>query len=429
MPAALTRVQRVSSVRGPMPGSMTNDEVLALLNDGSLKAASIAEEVECAGCPPLSSAQVDSARDALAKLKTEATAQTAGLEGPDAGALAAQISALPELLALALVHAAGRASRQEVLLPIASGGSKGLVKEAKRELQRLKQKGVQVREVKRSGDAILKPLPEAEAPLCYASSIDAYGERAIWWSRAAKQGVEVVQVVYSDVKGILQADALGLSRRSWREFVKRLPRQSVVFTAEISKEHARSLIAEAESAGSRNGFSPPATYGDALRMLGPAPDPLPPSPGNAVDLGADGELPHQLAGAALFDDPLFMSWIPEEDSLRAFAARVDEIAVSQLYIDPKQKEEAFERASEEAAQVYFTSARRTLYSKRLLEMAHVLSQAARIDAARTALAVSRALLAEAKTPFCRALFGHALRERLNQPAAVPAAPEAQLIMP
>ena len=414
-----------------MTGTMTNDEVLALLNDASLKPESIAEEMECAGCPELGAPQVQSARDALAKIKTEAVAQTVGLEGPDAGALAAQISGLPETLALALVHAAGRASRQELLLPIAHGSNKVLVKEAKRELQRLKQKGVQVQEVKRSGEAVLKPLPEAEAPLCYASSIDAYGERAIWWTRAAKQGVEVVQVVYSDVKGILQADALGLSRKSWREFVKRLPRQSVVFTAEISKEHARTLIAEAEAAGSRNGFSPPVQYGDALRMLGPAPVPAPAPPGEAVEIGPDGELPHQLAGGALFDDPLFMSWIPEEDALRAFALRVDEIAVSQLYVDSKQKEDAFERAAEEAAQAYFTSARRALYSKRLLEMAHVLAQAARLDAARTALAVSRALSSEAQTPFTRGLFAHALRERLNPPAASKPdePPPGQLVIP
>jgi hypothetical protein len=407
-----------------MPGSMTNDEVLALLNDVSLKPASICEEMECAGGARPSPEQIDSARDALSKLRTESVAQTAGLEGPDASSLAAQIEALPEPLALALVHAAGRASRQEVLLPIAAGPNKALIKEAKRELQRLKQKGVQVREVKRSGEAVLKPLPEAEAPLCYASSIDAFGERAVWWSRAARQGVEVVQVVYSDVKGILQADALGLSRKSWREFVKRLPRQRTVFTAEISKEHARSLIAEAEAAGARNGFSPPAPYGEALRMLGPVPDPPPPSPGKAVEVAPDDESRLARVGAALFDDPLFISWIPEEDALRSFALRVDEIAVSQLYLDPKQKEEAFERAAEDASQVYFTSVRRALYSKRLLEMAHVLSEAGRLEAARTAVAVSRALLGEGQTSFCSALFAHALRERLSRPDA-PAEPQEQ----
>jgi hypothetical protein len=422
MPRALTPVKGLSSV----PAPMTHDEVLALLGDASLKSSSIAEEVECAGRPRTTVAELESARDVLSKLNAEAVAQTAGLAGPDAQGVATQICALPEWLALALVHAAGRASRQEVLLPIAGGSQKVLAKEAKRELQRLKQRGVQVREVRSAGEAVLKPLPEAEAPLCYASSIDSYGERAIWWSRAARQGVEVVQVVCSDVKGILTADALALSRKSWREFVKRLPRQGVVFTAEISKEHARALIAEAEATGARNGFSPPAGYGEALRLLGPAPERLPASPGNAIEV--PDETTHALAGATLFDDPLFASWIPEEDALRSFALRVDEIAVSQLYIDPAQKGEAFERAGEEASQVYFTSARRALYARRLVEMAHVLAQAGRADMARTAVAVSRALLTEAQTPFCRALFTHALRERLDQPAT-PEPASQQLIVP
>jgi hypothetical protein len=371
--------------------------------------------------------EIESARDALTKLKAEAVAQTAGLAGPDAQAVAAQICALPEWLALALVHAAGRTSRQEVLLPIATCPQKALAKEAKRELQRLKQRGVQVQEVRPAGETVLKPLPEAEAPPCYASSIDSYGERAIWWSRAARQGVEVVQVVCSDTKGILTADALALSRKSWREFVKRLPRQGVVYTAEISKEHARALIAEAEATGARNGFSPPGAYAEALRLLGPAPDRLPPSPGSAIEV--QDEAAQALGGAALFDDPLFASWIPEEDALRSFALRVDEIAVSQLYIDAKQKQEAFERAGEEAAQAYFTAPRRALYSKRLLEMAHVLSQANRMEMARVAVAVSRALLTEGQTPFCRALFTHALRERLDQPPAPEPPPQQQLIVP
>ena len=294
----------------------------------------------------------------------------------------------------------------------------------------MKQKGVQVQELKPQGDTILKPLPESEAPLCYASSIDSYGERAVWWARPARQGVEVVQVVLSDVKGILAADALGLSRRSYREFVKRLPRSNVVTTAEISKDHARQLIADAEATGTRNGFAPPESYGGALRLLGPAPDAPPPSPGDSIELREDDALAHQLAGAALFDDPLFVSWIPEEDALRSFALRVDEIAVSQLYLDQPQKQEAFGRAAEEAALAYFTPQRRALYARRLLEMAHVLAQVGRIDAARTALAVSRALPSGGMNPFCRALFTHALQGRISEkPAASPAPPAGTLVTP
>ena len=408
------------------PHNLTVDECLALLKDASLRPESIAEEMQCAGVSRPQPAQVQAARDVLAKLQTEAGAQAAG---PDPKAVAAEIAALPEILALAVVHAAGRASRQEVLLELATSPARVLAKEAKRELQKLKQRGVQVQEIPLQGEPILKPLPEGEAPVSYASSIDAYGERAVWWTRAARQGVEVVQVVLSDLKGILAVDALALSRRSWREFVKRLPRQDVVSSAEIPREHARQLIADAEAAGARNGFSPPPAYSEALRILGPAPATAPPAPGLAVEL--TDELAHQMAGAALFEDPLFMTWIPEEDDLRRFALRVDEIATSQLYIDARQRQQAFEHAADDAAAGYFTPQRRALYAQRLVEMAHVLASEKRLDAARTALAVSRALEKDPLNPFCRALFTHALKGRLEEKeqAAPPRTTPSGLITP
>jgi len=409
------------------PHNLSVDECLALLKDGSLRSDSIAEEMECAGVSRPLPAQVQAARDALAKLQSEAVAQTAGLPGPDARGVAAEISALPQMLALALVHAAGRASRQEVLFELATSTNRTLAKEAKRELQKLKQRGVQVQELPPQGEPVLKPLPEGEAPSCYASSIDAYGERAVWWTRPARQGVEVVQVVLSDLKGILAVDALALSRRSWREFVKRLPHQGVVTTVEIPKDHARQLIAEAEAAGARNGFSPPAAYAEALRLLGPAPESPPPSPGLSVEL--DDELAHRLAGAALFEDPLFMAWIPEEDELRRFALRIDEIATSQLYVDARQRQQGFEHAAADAALAYFTPQRRAIYAKRLVEMGHVLASEDRPDAARTALAVSRALEKDAMNPFCRALFTHALKGRMEQKAAPQPATPSGLVTP
>src|SRR5256886_4521457 len=281
--------------------NLTVDECLALLKDASLRPESIAEWMKCAGVLRLQAAHVQAARDILAKLQTAAVAQTAGLAGPDARALAAEITALPEMLALAMVHAAGRAARQEVLHELATSPSRTLAKESKRELQKLKQRGVQVQEIPPQGEPVLKPLPEGEAPACYASSIDAYGERAAWWTRPARQGVELVQVVLSDQKGILAADAMALSRRSWREVVKRPPPQGVVTTAGIPKQHARQLIADAEAAGARNGFSPPPAYVERLGILGPAPAAPPPPPGLAIDL--PDEVAPQMAAPALFQDP------------------------------------------------------------------------------------------------------------------------------
>jgi hypothetical protein len=410
--------------------NLTVDECLALLKDASLQPASIAEEMVCAGVPRPGPEQVEAARSTLAKLQTEAVAQTAGLAGPDAGGVAAEIAALPPMLSLALVHAAGRASRQEVLLELATSHDRTLAKEAKRELQKLKQRGVQVQELRPQGESVLRPLPEGEAPSCYVSSIDAWGERAVWWTRPARQGVELVQAVVSDQKGILAVEALSLSRRSWRDFEKKLPRQDAVATAEVSRDHARQLIAEAEAIGARNGFSPPPRYADALRVLGPAPEAPPPSPGLSVQV-AD-ERASAQAGAALFEDPLFSSWIPEEEDLRRFALRVDEVSTSQLYIDDAQRRQGFEHAAAEAAAAYFTPERRALYARRLLEMAHVLASVGRGERAQIAAAVSRALEKDADNPFCRTLFTHPLRGRYSadkrQQQPPPAAP-TRLVTP
>jgi hypothetical protein len=403
-------------------------ELLALLRDGSLKPDSIAEEMECAGAHRSTAAQIAEARELLGLLQQERTAQSAGLAAEGAAAepeVARRMSVLPEPLALALVRAAGDAQRQDALVELAGAPQKALAKEAKRELQRLKQRGVQVQEIRPRGETVLKPPPEAEAPACYASSIDAYGERAVWWSHATRGGVEVVQAVVSDVKGILAIDALALSRRNFRDFAKRLPRQGgVVTSVEVSKDHARWLIAQAAEEGSRNGFAPPPAYADALRILGPAPQEPPPPPAASIEFGPDGELPHRLAGAALFADPLLQTWIPDDEALRSFALKVDEIAVSRLFIDDEQRRAAFERAGDEASEAYFTPQRRTRYARRLLETAHVLACEDRLDAARTALAASRDLAGEegAKNPFCKALFTHALEGRYRKDAAQPPTP-------
>ena len=408
--------------------NLSTAELLALLRDASLKPDSIAEEMECAGAHPCTAEQIAQARELLGLLGQERTAQSAGLASEGVAAepdVARRIAALPEPLALALVRAAGEAQRQDALVELAAASQKALAKEAKRELQRLKQRGFQVQELKPRGETVLKPPPEAEAPACYASSIDAYGERAVWWSQATRGGVEVVQAVVSDVKGILAIDALALSRRNFRDFTKRLPRQGgPVTSVEVPKDHARWLIAQAAEEGARNGFSPPPAYADALRILGPAPQEAPPDPASSIEFGPDGEVPHRLAGAALFADPLFMTWIPEEEALRSFALKVDEISVSRLFIDDAQRKAAFERATDDAVEAYFTPQRRARYARRLREMAHVLASEGRLDAARTALAVALDLPGEQgpRNAFSRALFSRALEGRWQKPAESPAPP-------
>ena len=410
-------------------------EILALLRDASLKPESIVEEMRCAeSTQPCTSEQVGRARELLRRIAAEETATSAGLEPQGSASVpqvAAEAGALPEPLAFALVHAAGEGRKSHLLAEIAAVAPKPVAKEAKRELQRLKQKGIQVEEVRSRAEPVMKPVPEAEAPPCLVSSIDAYGERAIWWTRASKGGVEVVQAVVSDVKGVLGIDALSLPRRSFREFLRRLPRGGMVTTAAVPKDWARHLIAAAEEEGVRNGFSPPPAYVEALRILGPAPLTPPRPPAEEIDLPADQEAALAQTGGSLYGDPLFAAWIPEEEDLRAFALKLDEIAVSRLYLDDGQKRQAMYAAAEDAAATYFTPQRRTRYARRLSEMAHVLRSERRMELARVALAVSRVLPGDdgARNAFARGLFVHALEQRFARGREAPPPASSALVRP
>jgi hypothetical protein len=410
-------------------------ELLALLRDSFLKPESIVEEMRCAeSAHPCTPDQIVRARELLGRIAAEEGASGAGLEPQGSASLAqvaAEVGALPEQLALALVHAASEGRKSQLLAEIAAVAPKPVAKEAKRELQWLKQKGVQVQEVRSRAEPVMKPVPEAEAPPCLVSSIDAYGERAVWWTRATKGGVEVVQAVVSDVKGVLAVDALSLPRRSFRDFLRRLPRGGMVTTAAVPKDWARHLIAAAEEEGVRNGFSPPPAYLEALRILGPAPLTPPPPPGEEIDLPAEQEAAQAEAGGTLYGDPLFAAWIPEEEELRAFALKLDEIAVSRLYLDDEQKRRAMYQAAEDAAAAYFTPQRRSRYGRRLLEMAHVLRSERRMELARIALAASRALPREdgARNSFARGLFVHALEQRFARGREAPQAASSALVRP
>src|SRR5438309_1065203 len=90
------------------------DECLALLRDPSLKAESIVEEMECAGAGGIGLAAVEAARGLLARF-AQAAPGAAPVEGEPLHKGAAELLALPPLLASAVLRACGEAGRQELL--------------------------------------------------------------------------------------------------------------------------------------------------------------------------------------------------------------------------------------------------------------------------------------------------------------------------
>jgi hypothetical protein len=339
-------------------------------------------------------------------------------------AKAEEVATLPAPLARAVLVAAAAAGRTDVLAAVAAGPNRDVAKEAKRTLHMLRVRGVAVPELPRSAPPPPAAPAEPEMP-CYASLVDGQGERAIWLARTVPgKGVEVAQAIVSDLLGLVSLQVGVLGRKEYRAFAADIvARGGNLGVAEITREAAHGVVAEAARQGEAAGKSLPPGAAAWLTRLGAAPPA--PDPGAAFPpLPADEERAAVAGSGALHDLPLLRGWLADEEALRAVAARLDEIAASPIYVDDRQRDEQAGRIIDEAVTAYFDAARRARWARRLLLAAAHLAGTGDAESARRAAASSRALAAGADpldVPFARLLFEKAL-PKASAPAAAPRSP-------
>jgi hypothetical protein len=386
------------------------DALLALLKDPNVESQQIA-------------AATGAARDEAAR--------AARLVHGIARAKPEDVVSLPPALAAAVLRAAFAAGRGDVLAALGGAADRQVAKEAKRHLHLLRARGVAVPEPVRPSPAAPPPAP-VESPLpCYLSSVDGHGERAAWIARSVPgKGVEVGQAILSDVQGILELQVALLGRKEYRTFGKDVgARGRNMGIVEVDRARALAVVAAARRLNDEAAHPPPAGTDAWLARLGPA-DPLAdpaarfpplPEPDEAAAVAESGRL-HEL--------PLLRGWLAEEDALRALAAKLDEIAVSPLYIDDRQRFEASVRTVSDAVQAYFDPARRARCSARLFAVAAHLTDAGDEVHSRLAAAAGRALSRgedPARIPFARLLVEKAF-PAAEPPAAEPA-PSSLIVAP
>jgi hypothetical protein len=318
-----------------------------------------------------------------------------------------EVATLPGPLAGALARAALTAGRADVLAALAAHASKEVAKEAKRGLHVLRSRGVAVPEPARAPAPAPVALPP-EPPLpAYASAIDGHGERAVWLSRSLPgKGIEIAQAVLSDVKGLVELQVGALGRKEWRAFAKEiLVRGAAMGVGEIDRTKAHALVAAARALNERTGQRVPEGADLWLAQLGPAaaaPDPA----ARFAPLPEEEEREALAGSAALHELPLLRGWLAEEGYLRAVAAKLDEIAVSPLYLDERQRAEQMSRLVAEAADAYLDAARRPVLAGRLHAVAEHLEERGDGAHARAAAAAARAIAAGSPAqaiPFARLL--------------------------
>jgi hypothetical protein len=331
-----------------------------------------------------------------------------------------------------------RQEQVDELWRLARAPVKAVAKAARRALYVLKLRGVEV------GGGPLALVREPLAPVspehvagtadrepCLVTPIDGFGDRALWIPIKRKLGFFVSQSVLSDVGGVRACEGTEMSRRQLRQFFAGLREGEGVAPVEVPRSRALALLAEAvalapEAQGARA----------ATRLIADAHEPtqgLAAPSSAAADRGPDE--PARLAEASeLFAEPELRSYVPPEEALRALGARLDEISVSSLVVDERQRAEQRRHAVDRLVEATFTPEVRARYSRRLFELADYFAATDRPPAAARAAATARHLGGSAPiltNPFARELFSRLIREPAPAHDASAQSPpvEPRLILP
>jgi hypothetical protein len=353
---------------------------------------------------------------AAAGVSREDAARAARLVLGMAKASPEEVAALPPPLALAACRAAVAAARPDVLAALAGHAGKEVAKEAKRGLHLMKSRGVAVPEPPRPAAAAPATTPEPPLP-AYATAVDGRGERAVWAARAVPgKGVEITQAVLSDERGIVELQVGVMGRKEWRALARGLVEKGAAMgLGEVDRARAVALVAAARPTNDRSGHPVPQRADLWLAQQGPAMPP--PDPAAAFPaLAPDEEREALAASAALHDLPLLATWLADEEFLRDVAARLDEIAVSPLYVDEEQRAAQMARTVADAVDRSLDGGRRPLLAARLFSIAEHLQARGDAAHARAAAAAARAIAGGAparEVPFARLLVEKAF------PAAPP----------
>jgi hypothetical protein len=375
------------------------DRLLALLRDPNVESGEIAAMT---GVPREEAGRAARVLHGLARARGE---EVATLAGP---------------LAAAVARAALNAGRADLLASLAVHSDKDVAKEARRGLHVLKTRGVAVPEPARPA---APPPARAEEPAlpAYASAVDGRGERAVWIPRNVPgRGIEVGQAVISDVAGLLDLQVGVLGRKEYRAFAKGLvERGATMALVELDRERAKTLVVAARARNESSATRVPDGADRWLSALGPAAPPADPAE-RFPPLDAEAERAAVAESAKLHELPLLRSWLADETLLREIAARLDEVSVSPLYVDERQRADGLSDAIARGVERALDGTRREVLAARLFDVAEHLARRGDEPNARTAAAVARAVRGGAppsNVPFVRGLV-----EKAFPPA--PPAPEA-----
>ncbi len=279
-----------------------------------------------------------------------------------------------------------------ILQQLHDGSSdKKLRKGIRKSLYRLKSKGVFIEEVSSSQEKpVFKPLP-AEPPRGWMGPFDFFGHRfLILVVSHPGRGMSVLQGVISDTKGILNFKGWEMPRKRFKEFFEEVREKNLFPLVEIDPAYLCFLLSQAYRLSHDRGSLLPQDYLLWKKEIDALQQDYDRNPVYSLlemdDVEGDDRLLEKSGDLLKMD--LFSDWGVEESEIQPYAEEVWEAEESKLILNRAQKEARFREIYQRALSELFPEQRRSLYCKRMEEMAFYLLKLGKEDEARMSLAVA-----------------------------------------
>jgi hypothetical protein len=296
------------------------------------------------------------------------------------GRLAELMATIPDRLTGRLLHRMFKVTRDK----------KGR-KIIKRSLYRLRSKGVAVEEIPSGEESpILRPL-QADPKEGFMSGVDFVGRRLLWLVIPHPgRGLMVMHGIVSDREGIVDFSQEEMTRKGFRSSFEEVKEKNPFPIVEIEPSYVAFVLTQAYRLNLEKKGASPQSYLHAKSEIESIKKdytkPVIYSYVQADDLAREDRLLRK--GGDLLRIDIFSSWRIEEEQIRPYADEVWEAEESKIVLNPAQKEGRFQAIYQKALTELFSGERKSLYRRRLEEMAYVLFKLGREEEAKISLSVA-----------------------------------------
>ncbi len=270
-------------------------------------------------------------------------------------------------------------------------GDKKIRKVIKRSLYRLKSKGITVEKVLAEKEGPVFRALKAEPPRGFGGPFDFLGQRFLMLIVPhIGRGLTVMQGIVSDTEGLIDFSGGEMARKGFRIFFEEVQKGGPFPLVEMGPSHVGFLLVEAYQLTLERGKTPPQDYlhlrGEVDGVKREHENPLISSHIREDEIEGDDLILRR--GGDLLKTDLFSAWKIGKEEIRPYADEVWGAEESKLVLNQAQKEVRFQEIYQRALSDLFTEEMRSLYRRRMEEMAYYLFKSGKEGEAKVSLAVA-----------------------------------------